>query len=205
MSAIVSPHGRGSVEVSRPDRPPRPQVRRTRLWMSLLLLTPVCLFGIAILVLESKGPAEPTVKPLSTPPGYQAITDAYYGYAVPASYSQNTTWTDQNGDFFYGTGKGGWVAETMLVTKHSPGPATAPPVSFRSFGENKPTPYTVSGGHAVRVADTAFAYEVDITRPGGWHAVAVDTWLSDSTTQMWLLVKASPPVTQTVISSLRGS
>jgi len=205
MSSLVSPTGGGALETPRP-RPPAPgQVRRTRSWMLLFLLTPVCLAVVVWISVGSGGPVEPVVHPVTTPPGYRAITDAYYGYAVPRGYRPNGTWTDANGDFLYGTPAHGWVAETMLITKRRPAATTAPPASFEAFGERKPTPFRVSGGHPVRVADTTFAYEVDITRPGGWHAVAVDTWLRDSSTQMWLLVHAPPAVTRTVVASLRGS
>jgi hypothetical protein len=201
----LTPRSAGAVEVATARPRTRVEVKRTRRWMLLMLLTPVVIIVVVWLDFDSSVFRLPVVPPVATPKGYTAITDAYYGYSVPATYEQNPSWTDADGDFFYGTTAGGWVAETMLVTKHSPTAATKPPSSFALFGEPTPTPYRVSGGHRVRVDDTTFAYEETITRPDGWRAVAVDTWLGDSSTQMWLLVKAPPGVTRTVIASLRGS
>lgn len=189
------------------DGPPptRAEVRRTRLWLLLFLLTPVCLAVVVAFAFGIAGPPEPVVHPVSVPSGYRAISDAYYGYAVPTSYRQNPAWTDANGDYFYGTPAHGWVAETLLVRHHPPTARTAPPTTFRFDGEVRSTPFRLSGGHPIRVARTSFAWAVEVTRPGGWHALAVDTWLQDSSTQMWLLVKAPPAVTRAVVASLRGS
>jgi hypothetical protein len=184
--------------------PPRSQVRRNRTWMTLLLLTPVILAGLAVLAFATDGGGGPSVKPRSVPAGYDAITDSYFGYVVPKSYQQNTTWTDQNADFFYGEAPA-FVAETLLITKMSPTPSSHPPASFGSFGQLKsPVPYTVSDGHAVRIPGTAFAYEESITRPGGYHALALDAWERDSSTQVWLLIRAPARVTSTVVASLQG-
>jgi hypothetical protein len=173
--------------------------------MLLFLLTPLCFAVVWWVSLGTHGPREPVVHPVATPPGYRQVADVYYGYAVPRSYRLDGAYSDANGDFFYGSPRHGWVAETMLITKHSPSPATPPPPTFRGFGLSRLRPFSVSDGHRVTVPDTTFAYEVNVSRPGGWHAVALDTWLRDSSTQMWLLVKAPPAVTRTVIASLRGS
>jgi hypothetical protein len=189
----------------RPDElpPSRKRVRRTRLWMVLLLLTPVCLATISLLAFSTGGPPEPSVAPRLTPPGWYGVTDADFGYAVPDAYQQNTTWTDQNGDFFYGTAQA-FVAETLLVTKTSPRAASRPPTSFRSFGQTTLAPYAVHGGHTVSIPGTTFAFEETLTRPGGYHAEVLDTWERDSSTQMWMVIRSSPAVTRTVLASLQG-
>jgi hypothetical protein len=173
------------------------------MWMLLLLLTPVCLAGISLLAFDTGGPPEPTVEPITTPAGWYAVTDADFGYAVPDAYQQNTTWTDQNGDFFYGRA-GAFVAETLLVTKKSPTAASPPPASFRSFGQPTLAPYVLHGGHAVKVKGTNYGYEETLTRPGGYQAEVLDTWEASSSTQMWLLIRAPASVTRTVLASLQG-
>jgi hypothetical protein len=173
------------------------------MWMLLMLLTPVCLAGISILVYATDGPNEPTVEPIVTPAGYYGVTDADFGYAVPNAYQQNTTWTDQNGDFMYG-GAGAFVAETELIAKTSPTATSPPPPSLAVFGQAAPVPYTLHGGHRVSVRGTAFAYEATMTRPGGYHAVVIDTWEASSSTQMWLVIRAPADVTHNVITSLQG-
>jgi hypothetical protein len=186
------------------ELPPRPQrARRNRVWMVLLMLTPVCLAVVSLLTFATGGPNEPAVTPRVTPPGYYGITDAYFGYAIPKAYRQNTTWTDQHADFFYGRAPA-FVAETLLETKKAPTATSRPPLSFQSFGEQSLMAYSLSGTHPVRVPGTTEAFEGTITRPGGYHAVAVDAWEQSTSTQIWLLVRAPAAVTAAVVDSLRG-
>jgi hypothetical protein len=181
----------------------RQRVRRTRRWMLLLLLTPLCLFGISVLAFGTSGPPEPVVHPRSTPPGYQAVTDSYFGYAVPKGYTQSTTWTDQNGDFLYG-GPRAFVAETEIILNHSPSAASPPPPAFRSFGEPTLVSYQSGPAHRITVPGTRVAFEEQITRPGGWVATAIDAWERDTTTQVWLLIRAPAAVSRLVIASFQG-
>jgi hypothetical protein len=205
MSVPAPQRSGASLQAVGRARPTPQQVHGTRRWLLLFLFSPFVLVLIVVLLATTSVFREPAVPPMSVPPGYRAISDAYYGYSVPSSYRENPSWSDANGDFFYGTPRTGWVAETLLVADHAPGPAAAPPTVFTFYGELHRTSFRAGPAHPVRVPDTTVAYEETITRPGGWRAVAVDTWLADSHTQMWLLVKASPAVTHTVIASLRGS
>jgi hypothetical protein len=181
----------------------RRRVRKVRIWMTLLLLTPVCLALISLLAFGTSGPPEPVIHPRSTPHGYQAITDADFGYAIPSGYQQNTTWTDQNADFLYGS-SGAFVAETLASPDHPPTASSPPPLSFSSFGEPRLVPFTAHGMHAVTVPGTRQAWEEQITRPGGWIATAVDAWEADTSTQIWLLVHAPAGIARTVVASLQG-
>lgn len=204
VPAALSRRPSGALE--RGGRPPQRVVaRRNRRWLLLFLMTPICL-GIAVaFAFGVAGQPEPQIPPRSVPPGYRAISDAYYGYAVPASYRLNPNWTDANGSWFYGSSRS-FVAETMLVTSHSPGPSTPLPPALAADGETRsPVRWRVVDRRRTTVPHATFAYEVELTRPGGRRAVAIDTWLRDSSTQMWLLVQAPPAVTRTVVGSLRGS
>jgi hypothetical protein len=170
------------------------RVRKTRRWLLLLLLTPLCLFGISILAFGTSGPPEPVVHPRVTPPGWQAVTDAYFGYAVPAGYKQNTTWTSQNGQFFYGVPKA-YVAETESILKTSPSATTPPPAAFRSFGEPTLSSYSAGPAHRISLPGVRIAFERTIT---------VDVWEKDTTTQAWLLIHAPAAVASQVIASFQG-
>jgi hypothetical protein len=201
--AIVRPTGSLSAYEA-PALPPTPAARRrVRQWMVLLLLTPVCLGIITLLVFETNGPPEPVVAARTVPAGYRAVTDAYFGYAVPTRWTENVTWTDQNADWFYGTARG-FVAETMLVPKHAPTTAAAPPLSFATFGLPDPAPYHLSGGHTVAVPGTAFTWVETLTRADGWTGTAIDTWEPSTTTEVWLLVHARQTTVRAVLASLQG-
>jgi hypothetical protein len=203
--AATVPVAGKAAAASRPAGSPaeRRRVRRTRIWMLLLLLTPVCLAGISLLAFATSGPPEPTVHARAVPSGYYAVTDADFGYAVPNAYQQNTSWTDQNGDFLYGDPKA-FVAETLLVADTPPTAGSRPPASLASFGQPTPLPYSLGDGHPIAVPGTSYAYEETMTRPGGYQAVIVDTWERSSSTQMWLMLHSPAPVTRTVIASLQG-
>ena len=104
--------------------------------MLLFLLTPASLGVVIAFALGAAGPpppAGPSARPVSVPSGYAAVSNPYFGYAVPASYHANANWTDANGDYFYGNPPHGWVAETLLVARRSPTASTEPPATFRFF------------------------------------------------------------------------
>lgn len=188
-----------------PLSPQRPQARRNRLWMLLMALTPV-VFAIlyATGTFSNGGAQEPVVHPLRTPPGYQAVTDAYFGFAIPNKWPEISSMSDSNGDFLY-SGPGGWVGESERIAKASPGPSTPVPKALWAYGVTTPTRFGTLGGHRIHVPGTNFAWAVTLTRPGGSRAQAVDVWEARSQTEVWLVVHSSRAVEQTVLGSLRGS
>jgi len=194
------------VERPRPART-RGERRRIRGWMLLFLLAPASLGVVVAFALGAAGPPPPpgpAVRPVSVPSGFKAVANPFFGYAVPASYHRNAAWTDSNGDYFYGNPLHGWVAETLLVARRPPTASTKPPATFKFFAEYHSTPYTLEAGHPVRVAGTSSAWEFDVNSQAGWRAIALDTWSRQSSTEMWMLVKAPVPVTQAVLASVRG-
>lgn len=205
VPAAITRRPEGVLEKKGPPPPQRVVARRNRRWLLLFLLSPVCLAIAVAFAYGVAGPPEPSVPARSVPPGFKAITDAYYGYSVPSSYAQNASWTDANGDWFYGTPQA-FVAETMLITKHSPTAATSLPTAVQFDAESRhAVDWRLGAGQRIVVPHATFAYEVALTRPGGVRAVAVDTWLRDSSTQMWLIIHAPARVTSAVIASLQGS
>ena len=180
------------------------QVRRNRRWMLGLAVVPIVVAVVSVFVNLSGGAPEPVVKPLRTPPGYQAVTDAYFGFAIPKKWPENGSLSDPNGDFYY-NGPGGWVGESERIAKASPGPATPVPKALWAYGVTTPTTFASAGGHRVHVPGTNFAWAVTLTRPDGSTADAVDVWEAHSQTEVWLVVHSSPAVERTVLRSLQGS
>jgi hypothetical protein len=200
MADLLSPPQDGQAdEVRRPA-----QARRNRRWMLLMAMTPVVFGVLYALGVFTGGDPEPVVNPLHTPPGYTGVTDAYYGFAIPNNWKQNSAFSDSNGDFYY-NGPGGWVGESEIIAKTSPSPASPVPESLKSFDTAIPTGFTLVGGHRINVPGTAFAWAVTLTRPGGFKASAVDVWEARSQTQLWLMVNSSPATDRTIIESLKGS
>ena len=214
-SAVLPGRGRPGTDLRRrdPDAPvrldvsgqpvTRRRIRRTRRWMLLLLLTPACLIVLVAVTVGSKGPKEPVVHPAVTPAGYVPVTDAYFGYAVPKGYSENAAWTDQNGDFLYGTARA-FVAETMQVTSHAPTASAKQPASLRDYGLDAPKPYRVGTWRPLHVAGAQAGWETTVTRPDGWKATLVDTWIKQTSTQVWIMVHAPAGVAGKVVASLHG-
>jgi hypothetical protein len=176
--------------------------RRNRRWMVLMLLTPVCFGAIAALTLLTRGPTEPVVKPI-VPSGYRAISDPYFGYAIPAAWKVNTTYSDVNGDLFY-QGQNGWAAESLTVRAQAPQPGEPMPAATASFAAPQPTPFTLGPAQVAHVPGTTVAYRYTATRLGGAQATVIDTWQEASQTEIWLIIAAPSNVTTTIVDSLKG-
>jgi hypothetical protein len=178
--------------------------RRNRKLMSLVAI-PAVLLGAAALAASlaaGDGPAAP--RPLSVPAGYQAVNDGVFAYAVPRSWSKNLAYTDDTGDLDY-SGTIGWAGEYLGARGSPPQPGERPPASFADFGETRPTPYSIGSARIVAVSGATLAYLYEVTRPGGFEAVAVDAWQASSGAEIWLLVHAPQPVTSSILATLRGS
>ncbi len=189
MSAANSPAAPGATRSS-----------RNRFWLVVIGLTPIVFAAVATAV-YLEGPSEPSVS-LTPPSGYRAITDAYWAYAIPSGWTEDSAYTDSNGDFFY-RGVGGWIGETLLIRSTAPTLYEKPPITLASFGQPQSTPYRLTGGAptAVPGADAAFSYT--LVR-GNVSSRVVDAWIKGAHTEIWVLVEASRPVTDTIVSSLRA-
>jgi hypothetical protein len=165
-----------------------------------MLLTPIVLAVISIVWATTGGPPDPQVK-MDVPHGYQAITDPYFGYVVPASWTENGVYSDSTADLYY-NGPGGWAGENEAVVKSAPKPGQPAPAPIATFGLGAPTPYQLTDAHPVRVPGATFAYEYHITRNGKVDATTIDAWDASSQTQLWLVVDASPALTAMILGSL---
>lgn len=146
---------------------------------------------------EPSGPAQ------SAPPGYQTQNDGHFSYFVPKSWSNNPEFTDAAGDVET-SGPSGFVGENIAYRPDPPTLGEAQPASLRSFGVPSPQPYSLTGGHAIAVPGAPTSYQYTVTRPGGFHAVAVDSWDPTDGVELWLLTEGPPAVTTQLISSLRA-
>lgn len=172
-----------------------------RKWLLVIFVTPLLVVLIA-LVAFTLGPSEPSVQ-LTPPAGYQAITDAYYAYAIPSAWSQDPAGTDNNGDFYY-RGTGGWVGETLRIRDTPPVLGESPPPALASFGQLRATPYQLTAGSAATVPGADAAWSYDLVRPGAAPDRVVDAWVRSSHTEIWLVVAAGGPASSTIVSSLRA-
>jgi hypothetical protein len=170
----------------------------------VVIIIPALVLGVLALIASlALGSGKSSVSPLTVPPGYRAVSDSYFGYAVPSSWLQNNAYTDDVGDLD-SQGPSGWAAEHLGPLSSAPAPGEAPPASFAVFGQARPTPFQISGPTRITVKGAAVAYRYTVTRPQGFQAVAINAWRVDSGAELWLLVHADPATTATVIGSLRG-
>jgi hypothetical protein len=143
------------------------------------------------------------VRPVTVPPGYRAVSDSYFAYAVPADWSQNNAYTDNAGDLDT-QGPSGWAAEHLEGRTSPPPPGEAPPSSFAVFGQIRPVPFHIGPATRISVKGATVAYRYTLTRPPGFQAVAINAWRVDSGAELWLLVHADARTTAAVIASLSG-
>ena len=121
--------------------------RRNRRWMVLVLAPALVIGAIALVTTLAASSQGPSVHPILVPAGYHAVSDGYFAYAVPSSWSQSGAYTDDVGDLDT-SGQSGWAAE-HLEARATPSGAAAkpPPTSFAAFGEPQPAPYHLGRGH----------------------------------------------------------
>jgi hypothetical protein len=191
---------RRSVELTPVEREIR---RKNRRWMTLLLV-PSLLIGTAALiaaVVAGSGPS--SIRPIAVPAGYRAVSDGYFAYAVPSSWAQSTAYTDNVGDLDT-SGNTGWIAEHVGARSAPPVPGEPAPATFTTFGEIRPVPYHLGPAVPTEVKGASLAYRYTLTRPGGFQATAVDAWQAQSGAEIWMLVRADPATTSTILASLNG-
>jgi hypothetical protein len=177
--------------------------RRNRRWLGLVLGPSVVIGGVALIAALIASSGGSSIRPLEVPPGYQAVSDGYFAYAVPSGWSQDGAYTDDVGDLDT-QGATGWVAEHVGARADPPAAGETPPTSFRTFGESRPVLYSIGPPSPIRVSGATVAYRYTITRAGGFQATAVDAWQASSGAEVWLLVDANAATTAVVLASLRG-
>ena len=205
--ALPSPfEGRGALERRRHyELTPaeRALQKRNRRWL-LLVSVPAMVIGAAALIAAvAADRSSPSVHPLSVPVGYKAVSDGIFAYAVPSSWSTSSLYSDNVGDLDT-AGTSGWAAEHVDARAGAPTLGEPPPAVFETFGQDKATPFQVGAGVPEGVSGAAAAYRYQISRPGGFAAVALDVWQSSSGAELWLLVHAPPSTVAQILATLRA-
>jgi hypothetical protein len=194
------------IEPRRPGQltPAELQVRRRNRQWFVILGVPAIVLGVAALAAAIVADqSSPSLRPVDVPSGFKAISDGSFAYSVPTGWSTNDLYSDDVGDLDT-AGATGWAAEHLGVRATPPVRGETPPTALRAFGLAVPTSFDISTATDTTVTGTTTAYRYEVTRPGGFEAVAVDAWQQASGAEMWLLIHAPPTVTAQILASLRG-
>jgi hypothetical protein len=179
----------------------RRERRKSRRRLGLVAIIGVGL-GVATLIAAIvAGRSSPSPQPTSVPAGFKAVDDGVFAYAVPKPWSTNQAATDNAGDRMTG-GADGWVAEHVETRTAPPAAGETPPAPFKSFGEPRPTAFSLGPPTPTRVAGTTSAVRYEVTRPGGFRATAVEAWSRPAQVELWIMVHASPATTDSILSTL---
>jgi hypothetical protein len=177
--------------------------RRNRRWMGLVLFPSIIVGVIALITVLAASSSSPKVHPRDLPAGYHSVSDGYFAYAVPNSWSENQAYSDDVGDLDT-SGPSGWVAEHVDARATAPLAGETPPKVLQDFGVPKPTPFELGSPQPTTVPGTAVAYRYEMTRPGGFQATVLDTWQNQSGAEVWMVVDADPSITATILASLKA-
>jgi hypothetical protein len=177
--------------------------RRNRRWMMLILLPALFIGAAALIATVIASHNSHSVPPSNVPAGYRSVSDGYFGYAVPASWSQNGAYTDDVGDLDM-SGRTGWAGEHVGARADPPTTADTPPAALATFGEPRSTAYHLTGVEPTSVPGATTAFRYQMTRPEGFHATVIDAWQSQSGAEIWLVVRADSATTATIVASLKG-
>ena len=177
--------------------------RRNRQWFLVIAIPAAVLGVIALIASIVADQSTPSVKPVTVPAGYKAVSDGIFAYAVPRACATNDFFTDDAGDLET-SGTTGWVAEHVDARAVAPAAGETPPYALEALGANKPTPFDISTAAPIRVPGAATAFSYEITRPGGFRATTVNAWQASSGAEIWLEVDASPATTARILSTFQA-
>ena len=170
-------------------------LRRRNRRLMLFIAIPAAIVGIAALIAAVvASTSAPRVSPASVPAGYKAVSDGYFGYAVPSGWSTNSLFTDNVGDLET-SGSAGWVAEHLSARDMALTAGAPPPAAFRTFGVTSPRPPQET--IPINGAASAYLYKFG-------DKTAIDAWRSSTRTEVWVLISASPAITSEIISTLKA-
>lgn len=192
---------RGPLERRHPGElsPAERALRRRNRRLLLMISVPAVIVGAAALIAAVVASSSaPSVKPSQVPAGYKAVTDGYFGYAVPSNWSTNDLFTDAVGDLET-SGGSGWVAEHVGVRSTPPVPGEAAPSSLRSLGT-----VASGGGQSIAVPGAQTAYRYGFSPTNGPAGVAVDAWQASTGAELWLVIEAPPGITSEILASLKA-
>jgi hypothetical protein len=187
------------------DLTPEERVNRrsNRRWMLGLAGSSIVILVAALVASGFAANNEPSGPRITAPAGYQTVNDSYFAYVVPNTWATNPAFSDLAGDVDT-SGPTGWAGENIGFRRATPVMGETPPVPLQAFGVLRPGPFQLAGGHAIAVRGAAAAFLYTATRPGGFHATVIDAYDARNGVELWLMVDASPAVTDQVVSSLQS-
>jgi hypothetical protein len=177
--------------------------RRNRQWFLVIAIPAAVLGVIALIASILADQSTSSVKPLTVPAAYRAVSDGVFAYAVPATWATNDFFTDDVGDLET-SGPTGWVAEHVDARPNPPVAGETPPQALQALGVSTPRPFDIGTAAPIRVPGAATAFSYQITRPGGFRATAVNAWQASSGAEIWLEVDATPATTARILSTFRA-
>lgn len=177
--------------------------RQNRRVMVGLLVVSCAILVPALIAMAVYASNEPNGPKVTAPPGFKPVSDSYFAYVVPKTWANNGEFSDAAGDVDT-SGPTGWAGEHYAYFTSTPTLSTTPPESLEAFNVARPSPFTLFDGHAITVPGASGAFEYAATRPGGFHAVVIDSWSDATGVEMWLMVDAPPAVTDELVGSLRA-
>jgi hypothetical protein len=170
-------------------------LRRRNRRLMLFISVPAAVIGVVALTAALLADStSPNVSPASVPAGFQAVSDGYFGYAVPSGWTTDSLFTDNVGDLET-SGPTGWVAEHLSTPASAPTAGSPPPSVFRALGVTSPAP--PSRTIAIKGAAAAYLYRFG-------DKTAIDAWRPSTGTEVWILISASPSVTSQIISTVKA-
>jgi hypothetical protein len=204
MTDLPSPSPARAIEVSRGLVLTPGEIvarKRNRRWLLIIAISSIVVLVAALIasgVANSNTPSGPKVV---APTGYQAVHDGYFSYVVPSGWSTNQAFTDSAGDVDR-SGSTGWTGEHIGYRTTAPALYEPQPASLAAFGMSRAEPYTLTGGRPIQIPGASTAFSYDMTRPGGFHAPAVNAWNDRYGVELWLVIDASPEVTAQILNHL---
>ena len=175
--------------------------RRNRRLLLGVVVPSIVVLGLALLATAVFWGNEPTGPSIPSPAGYKAVSDGYFAYVVPTGWATNPAFTDDAGDVDT-SGPSGWAGEHRAYRGSPPTLGETPPPVLQSFGMARSEPIQLTAGHPLAVRGAATSFEYTATRAGGFHATVIDSWNARTGVEIWLMVQASPPVTDQIVASL---
>ncbi|HMK96153.1 MAG TPA: hypothetical protein VK425_01340 [Acidimicrobiales bacterium] len=179
----------------RVDPPTKKDRRRLLFWAGFLGITPVSM-GVVVWAAVALNGNYPTVR-APVPHGWQAVPGIYASFSVPGDWSLQQGMSDSAGDVYY-SGPGGSTGESVVAAATPPSPSKLPAIVgtylVSSFRTETVAPCPLHG------ANEAWRYTFKLMN--GENGAGILAWVKSTQSRVWLLVVASPSVTEKVLSTL---
>jgi len=166
------------------------------MWGAFLAFSPICI-GVVVWSALGLNGSYPTVSP-PVPRGWQAVPGIYASFSAPRSWSLQQDMSDAS-DATYYSGTGGSAGESVTQAGTPPARTGPLPAIVATF----------LGGHAtvvsqapVEVRNAAEAWRYELRLDHGASGLAIQAWVRQTQSDVWLVAVPASPVTARVLSTL---